>query len=195
MTARRCIELEGILVDGTTASIPSSGVISHIQEVTAVAWDGDTRLLWAFGVQYFAPSAVAFDPSSGRVVAEIWESLDGPYLASGYYDTHPTQTPELLVSGQCPGTVYVTLVDGTPGGRAFIASGTVDGPAVLPVGACGDVALGIADPVRRASLPINSYGIASTTFQATPGQCGAQLVQALDLQTCAPTQVRTVPSP
>jgi len=184
--------LEGIRADGSVVPINSAEVLRHMVAVTALAWDGDTHLIWVFGWLPNIQVAIALDPSSGRVVADAWDLAPAVY-ATGYYDTHPEQTPELLVTGQCPGTVYVTLVDGTPGGRAYVAAGTVAGPSVLPAGVCGDVELGLTDPVRRATLPINSFGIASTTFQATPDQCGARLLQALDMRTCAPTQVRTVP--
>jgi hypothetical protein len=130
-----------------------------------------------------------------QVVAEANTSLI-PYFATGYHDTHPDQTPELLVTGECPGTVYVTLVDGTPGGHAFLATGPAEGTTVMPAGgACGGTVSGLASPQRRGSLPINSYGIASTTFTTLPQHCGALKVQALDGPTCMTTQVRTVPGP
>jgi len=51
--------------------------------------------------------------------------------------------------------------------------------------------MGLRRPVPRFDLVANAYGIASTTFQASPQMCGRALLQAMDVDTCLTTQVRT----
>jgi hypothetical protein len=185
--------LEGLRADGTIVPLDNSVVLSHLTGVVFVAWDGDTKLIWVFGNDNYTPIVLALAPDSGQVVAELLDT-DFGNVGTGYLDTTPAQTPELLVTGQCPGTVYVTVVDGTPGGRATVASGTMDGVSVSPSGPCAGTESHIADPRRQSNLRVSSYGIASTTFQSTPDQCGTMKLQAVDLATCLTTAVRTVPA-
>ena len=112
--------------------------------------------------------------------------------AGGSIDTVPAQTPELLVTGDCPGTMYITAVDATPGGHVQIGSSAAPGTRTLTGGPCAGAHLDLRRPAFRADLVANSYGIASTTLQATAPMCGNVLVQALDVGTCMTTSVRTV---
>jgi hypothetical protein len=132
----------------------------------------------------------AFDPETFVPIARIHNLPSN--AASGSRDTVPLQTPELLVTGACPGTIYVTLVDGTPGGQALFASSVPTGPRTITSGPCGGTPIGLRNPQMRGTLPIGNGGLAYTTFESTPGMCGNLHIQALDLDTCTPTQVRTV---
>jgi hypothetical protein len=185
--------LDGLRTDGTIVPLDDSVIRTYMSRVVSVAWDGDTKLIWVFSNENQQPSAIALEPERNGVVAVVWRPMPAT-SATGYLDTTPTQTPELLVTGECPGTVYITVVDGTPAGRATVVSGTVDGTSVSPSGPCAGTTSGLADPRRQASLRVNSYGIASTTFEATPDQCGLMKMQAVDVATCLTTAVRTVPA-
>ncbi len=90
----------------------------------------------------------------------------------------------------CP--LYFILVDGTPGGQAVFGSSNRPGQRLVPGGPCAGTATGLTNPQVRAQLAVRSNGLAYTTFEATPAMCGVTLVQAIDMATRMPTQVRTV---
>jgi hypothetical protein len=178
-------------VDGvTTPTLLSPWPPDIIQPWSGeMAWDSDTRLLWLF--EYGVVWAV--DPTTWDVVALIGNMghIDG---GAGSIDTTPDPTPELLVSGLCPGTVYVTAVDVQPGSEVLVASATRLGTTRAPQGPCAGTAMGLANPRLRTSMIANSAGIATTRIQATQGMCGRLQLQAVEVDTCTPTSVRTVPA-
>ena len=171
------------------ASIPYSG------SGLSAAYDADTGIFWTLGGDFIPGAGLdivnfGFDPITLEPVAEIF----GPWGmgAAGGPDNVPAQTPELLLTGICPGTMYLTLVDGTPGGQAVFGSSNRPGQRLVPGGPCAGTPTGLTNPQVRAQLTVRSNGLAYTTFEATPAMCGVTLVQAIDMATCMPTQVRTV---
>ena len=151
-----------------------------------LAYDSDTRTFLLFGV-----AGVWFlEPESFSLVGFVMMDrfMDG---AAGSIDDVPAQTPELLVTGSCTGTMYVTVVDATPGGRVVIGSSALRGRKTVGSGPCAGAQLDLRSPTPRYDLVANSYGIASTTVVGTPGMCGgAQLLQAMDVDTCLVTTVK-----
>jgi hypothetical protein len=130
------------------------------------------------------------EPESFSVVGFVMMDrfMDG---AAGSIDDVPAQTPELLVTGSCTGTMYVTVVDATPGGHVVIGSSARRGRKTVASGPCAGAQLDLRSPTPRYDLVANSYGIASTTVAGTPGMCGgAQLLQAMDVDTCLVTTVK-----
>jgi hypothetical protein len=179
-------------VDGVTAPTFLAAMPADVIQPWSgeMAWDADTGVLWLFEYGY----AWGIDPTNWTVVAEV-ASFGLAVGGAGSIDDVPNQTPELLVSGVCPGTVYVTAVDATPGGHVRIASGTRRGVTSVPSGNCQGAPVGLANPRARVDLVANSAGIAATRIQATPGMCGQVLLQALDVDSCLTTSVGTVPAP
>jgi hypothetical protein len=135
------------------------------------------------------------DPITFAQIA--WLSPSPTFIGSATsrnYDTVPDFEPELLVTGSCPGEVFVTAVDQTPGGQVNIYSGTRPGVVVSPPGApCAGGSLDMRNPVLRGTLTANSLGLASTTFQASASMCGSWRFQAVDLSTCTPSSLRALP--
>jgi hypothetical protein len=157
-----------------------------------LSYDRDTSLIWVvtdirgiFGLDPLTYEQVAWLPPGPR-------SFFG--ATSQNYDPVPAFEPELLVTGSCPGEVFVTAVDHTPGGQVKIFSGTRPGTLVSPPGApCAGASLGIRNPVLRGTLTANSLGLASTKFQAPASMCGSWRFQAVDVSTCMPSSVRGLP--
>jgi len=154
-----------------------------------LAYDDDTNILIVFSQA--TPWTWLIDPETFSVVGKIVMDRTASG-AGGSIDNVPAQTPELLVTGDCPGTMYITAVDATPGGHVQIGSSAAPGTKTLTGGPCSGTRLDLRRPAFRADLVANSYGIASTTIQATAPMCGNVLVQALDVGTCMTTSVRTV---
>ena len=157
-----------------------------VRQPAGLAYDSDTRTFWLAangGID-------VLDPESFLSVANIYSNRRFD-AAAGSVDDVPNQAPELLVSGFCPGPMHATVVDATPGGHVQFGSSPRRGVKVIGGGACAGTRLDLRNPTPRLDLVANSYGIASTMFQATAQMCG-QLMQAVDLDTCLPTSVRVV---
>ena len=156
---------------------------------TETAYDSDTKLIWTFDI---FGSIWAVEPVNFTVVAYLYHP---PWLSggAGSIDDVPAQTPELLVTGECPGTVYVTVVDATPGSNVRIASATRRGSRTIPGGPCGGQRSALGNPTPRFDLVASSAGIASTRITATAGMCGQVALQALDEGSCQLTSARVMP--
>jgi hypothetical protein len=156
---------------------------------SGIAYDEDTKLAWFFRENGVLP-AVGFDPETLRVV------VLGPVVdasgAAGWTDDVPDQTPHLYVTGTCPGTMYITVVDATPGGEVRFGSSTRLRDTVVPSGPCAGTTTALRNPTARTSLIAGSNGVASVEFQASAAMCGRLMVQAIDIDTCLTTSVQTV---
>ena len=104
----------------------------------------------------------------------------------------PAPVPTLSISGNCPGTLSVEVSNATPGGAVALASGTFEGPFTVPFGRCAGTQIGLADPVLITVLNADATGTLSVSRTVGAGPCGL-LVQFLDVATCTPTAVATVP--
>lgn len=111
---------------------------------------------------------------------------------AGSIDNVPNQTPEILVTGECPGTVYVTVADATPGGQVLVASGTRRGQRTLRSGPCAGTVTDLANPTPRFDLVARPTGIATTTVRATAQMCSTVAFQAIDVATRQVTSARAV---
>ena len=160
---------------------------------STVAWDSDLRVLWLIGFWSGRYNAVALNPVDFEpVVWSEWSNLCA-FATTGIDDT-PAQDPILFVSGTCPGELTVTVADATPGSTVQLVSSTRRGRAAVPSGGCAGTRTGLAGPRLRASLVANDYGLATTVLQATAPMCGAAMLQALDVDSCLPTEVDVLPA-
>lgn len=158
------------------------------------AWDADLKVLWLLGGSFSEYNFVALEPTNFTPV--IYSSPDLPcYGATGAFDDVPRQTPALFVSGECPGELTVTIADATPGESVSVLSSGRLGGTRVPAGTCSGTRTGLGQPRLRTTLVADSYGIATTQVQATPGMCGATLLQAVDVGSCLTTDVVGVPAP
>jgi hypothetical protein len=192
-----------VAVDGATRDIYTivnygppqlvgAAPIAVDRNTMGLAYDYDTHILW---LVTSVRGIFGLDPFTYEQVAWLPSPPSGSYGGTSYnYDPVPDFEPELLVTGTCPGEVFVTAIDHTPGGQVKIFSGTRPGTLVSPPGApCAGASLGIRNPVLRGTLTANSLGLASTKFQAPASMCGSWRFQAVDVSTCTPSSVRGLP--
>jgi hypothetical protein len=189
------LELVGVTPNSPTWSLAS--LPSVLDWPHAAGYDSDLQVFWiqnARGLSRYNGDTywptIGFDAETWSIVAKVW--LPYSQGLAGSRDNIPFQYPALLVTGDCPGTMYVTLADGTPGGDAVFVSSSRPGSQVVPSGPCAGETVDLARPRERARLTIGSNGLASTSFEATAEQCGVLKVQAVDLATCVKTEVQTV---
>jgi hypothetical protein len=162
----------------------SSGYDSDLQ----IYWVGTNS--WASFDSEQYDVTLGFNPETWEVVAKMF--LPRSLGLAGSRDNVPFQLPTLLVTGDCPGTMYVTLADGTPGDEAVFMSGVVERSRTVRGGPCAGATAGLANPREQARLTVGSNGLASTSFTAAPEHCGVLKIQAMDTATCTLTEVRTV---
>lgn len=151
-----------------------------------LAYDKDVNVLWYLDQR----TLFGLDPESFDTVARLRPAGIGFEGGAGSIDNVPDQTPEILVTGECPGTLYVTVVDATPGGQVLVASGTRRGQRVLRSGACAGAVTDLANPTPRFDLVARPTGIATTTIRATAPMCNTVAFQAIDVATCKVTSAR-----
>jgi hypothetical protein len=156
----------------------------------AVAWDNDLNLIWLLSLD--PTLSVALNPTDFSVVA--WSGLTSSCLAATTgIDDVPAQTPELFISGTCPGELTVSVADATPGSNIQLASGTRAGRRTVPSGPCAGTRTDLANPRPRATLVADAFGLATTYIQATDPMCGQWMLQALDEDSCLTTAARRIP--
>lgn len=160
---------------------------------SGLAYDPDTKVMWYLTQN---DGIWGLDPLTLDVIAQVPRpsrpNLQG--AAALQVDPTPGPDPELLVTGVCPGTVYITAVDAKPGGEVSLVSGTRLGSRAAPAGPCQGTTVNLANPIGRTALTASSQGIAATRVRATRGMCGRTLIQAVDMDTCLTTSVGTIPA-
>ena len=100
--------------------------------------------------------------------------------------------PQLSLTGACPGSVSLSLSNATPDGLVAFAWGTTEGSVTLPPGPCAGTKIGLAEPSPLDVLTADQSGGISLDRTVGAGVCGL-LVQAVDVTTCGPSNVASVP--
>ncbi len=148
---------------------------------------------WNLRAKVTAPEGTAGDHfgqsvaiSGATIVAGAPDDED--YLqgrGSAYLFEPTTVTPELAVSGTCPGLVTFTASGLTPLGRAAAYGGRAEGAHPIAGGHCLGTVLGLDDARRMGEIGwADAAGILSATREVSEGSCGF-FFQAIDATTCA----------
>ncbi len=99
---------------------------------------------------------------------------------------------QISIVGTCPGSVSLDLQDATPDGKVGLVWGTAEGPFTVPPGPCAGTEIGLADPTLLMVLTADLSGSVFLDRTVGGGACGL-LLQALDVTTCEPSNVASVP--
>ncbi len=97
---------------------------------------------------------------------------------------------QLTSSGECPGTITLTVTNATPGGRVGIAYGR--DPGQTPVPTCPGVFVDINAARVAAVLTADSDGTAVLSGSVSEALCGNLFTQAVDVRTCRKSNVEIV---
>ncbi|HEX9792814.1 MAG TPA: hypothetical protein VGC54_02415 [Planctomycetota bacterium] len=98
----------------------------------------------------------------------------------------------LTITGPCPGSVTVDVSGATPSGSVAFATALGTGSFVIPGGfPCAGTVLGLSSAgiTHRTTRTADAAGNISFPATAPAGACGRLFVQAIDLTTCATTNV------
>lgn len=100
--------------------------------------------------------------------------------------------PTLWASGICPGPMVFGLAGGTPGEQVGLVWSTDRGSFVVEQGSCVGLELGLDEPQPANVLPADADGEVYFPFASPLQACGLE-IQAIDLTSCEPSNVETVP--
>ena len=100
--------------------------------------------------------------------------------------------PQLAIVGSCPGTISISVTDAAPNGRVAFAASTGAGPFSLPPGPCAGAEVGLVDPNLLGVLVADNSAAIAHDEDVGVDACGI-FVQVLDLTTCQPSNVASVP--
>ena len=97
----------------------------------------------------------------------------------------------LTVSGTCPGSMAFSVDGATPGGRVALIHASGTGLVTIPSGfPCAGTVLDLdGSATLGVTLTADAAGFASTTASVPASFCGSTWVQALDLASCATSNV------
>ena len=99
-------------------------------------------------------------------------------------------SPQLSLTGTCPGSGTVSVSAMTPNSNVFLGYSTQASPWEIPGGpVCVGITMGIQAPTLLTILNTNNSGDASQAVNVPPVACGLIHVQALDVATCTPSNV------
>ncbi|MFW5652776.1 MAG: hypothetical protein ACOC0P_01920 [Planctomycetota bacterium] len=101
------------------------------------------------------------------------------------------QRLQVAVSGNCPGTTTFDIVGATPNSRVALVYGFGTGPTTIPSGfPCAGTVLDVGNPnLDNQVITADSNGEAVLSTFVPTIACGSVFVQALDLTTCATSNV------
>ncbi len=140
----------------------------------------------------------AYDISQG--VGGEWVAFTQPFPAyhstgGAAYVTQAGHDIQLSIEGECPGFVQITTISGTAFGDVALVYAYGEGSFTIPGGVCAGTELGLNGTVKLATvLMADSDGVASLVRELPASICGGEIVvQAIDLSTCAASNV--VPTP
>lgn len=100
---------------------------------------------------------------------------------------------QLVLSGECPGEEIVTVASATPNGSVEIYRSAREGSGGVPSGPCEGTETGLDHPTLIGVLTVDADGGAATVVMPPAKTCG-QLLQPLDVTTCAVGNVSRVTS-
>ena len=129
---------------------------------------------------------VAFDSYATNLVP------DDSTLGTDIFVRDRGAPPLLSITGACPGSVSLSLSGATLDGLVAFGWGTGAGAFTLPPGLCSGAEIGLADPNPLIVLTADQTGAISWNGTVGVNMCG-QLLQALDVETCGPSNVASLP--
>jgi len=117
-------------------------------------------------------------------------NLYGPEWKVGFHTYILEDALQLAVGGTCGGFMDFDLTGATPMGAVTFLRAAGTGSFVLPIGPCAGTSLGLdATTQFVVTLTADAAGSIGTTRGVPAAACGRVYVQAIDVATCATSNV------
>ena len=131
--------------------------------------------------------------AEGTILIGAHHGPDGDRIGAAYVYDLP-RSPQLLLSGACPGEVTFTGSELTPFGEAGAYYSAKAGAHLLTEGPCAGAVLDLESPGRIRVVVADESGTGSVTRTADDAKCGL-FVQLIDATTCLTSDVVQMPVP
>jgi len=129
-----------------------------------------------------------------------WQSFTQPYptfhsTGGAAYIPQPGLDITVSVGGNCPGRLIVEAMSATPGSKVAFVYAFGAGSVIIPNGVCAGTELGLDGSVLLAAqVTADASGTAVLSRNVPAGACGGHVfIQAIDLDTCTPSNVVQTP--
>ena len=140
------------------------------------------------------------DDIVGKTVSILFDLKGNPVLGSTAridnieIERAGSGPPEisLSVAGSCPGPGILNVTGATPNGQVAVAWSPTQGPFEIPSGVCAGTTLELAIPKLVTVRTADGSGNTSRSANIPAGACGVHL-QALDITSCLPSNLITIP--
>ena len=175
-----------IVAFGTVFSFGQNGKL-----VAVNATDGS--VLWSIPIP--GPSAgvagpVSFSNDASVIYAPITEIGGTNQLIA--VQVGNSAGPVLDVSGTCPGPVTISVTGATPGANLAVWGGKQAGATTLTTGDCAGTTIDLKKAHLLATGIADNNGEVTLRIRLNANRCGI-LLQAIDLSTCATSNVAQTP--
>lgn len=177
-----------VIVFGTVFSFGVNG-----QLVAVNAADG--TVLWTLpitGPSAGAAGPISFSNDGATVYAPITEIGGVNKLLAVSVKGGGSMRPSLSATGQCPGAVTITVNGATPGASVQVWASPRAGSTTITSGTCTGTMLSLAKARVLTTATADANGNARARVRLNARRCG-QLLQAIDLASCAITNVTNSP--
>jgi outer membrane protein assembly factor BamB len=177
-----------VVVFGTVFSFGVNGKL-----VAVNATDG--AVFWS--VPIAGPSAglagpVSFSNDGGTVYVPVTEIGGVNKLIAVAVKGNPGGGPSLGITGSCPGSATITVNGATPNAAISIWAGKRVGSTVITTGGCAGTTVDLNRARLLTTGTADANGDLTVQIRLNSMRCGL-LLQAVDLATCATSNVATGP--
>ena len=177
-----------VVVFGTVFSF---GVNGKLIAVNAA----DGAVLWSLPIT--GPSAgiagpVSFSSDGKTVYAPVTEIGGVNKLLAVAVGGSTGGAPSLSVTGSCPGTATITVSGATPNASISVWASKRAGSTTIASGSCAGTMLNLDRARQLTTGTADANGNLTLRLRLNSRRCG-QLMQAVDLTSCVPTNVVTGP--
>jgi hypothetical protein len=171
------------ILTGTTRLLGNANLF--INDV-GMAWDDDTGLLHGFD---YSANHFAFDPANN------FSAMPTRSIGFGSWDGAETATGVAantlqVTQGRCPGNMTFQASDQTPLGNVAFGRGGA-GQTIIPRGNCRGTALPVGNLQLVSIQQADPRGVATLTGNVPGGACGTGRLVAMDMTTCAVSNIVT----
>jgi len=177
---------ELVLLGGAQNNITSLGIPGGWAGPSDLACDPETMNVWTIRSN---GDVTVYSQPRFQVVDSIQLSF-GSDAAVFVRDFALPGLPVVSGIGSCPGTIDLTIENGTPGSSVAILSAAGTGRSAIPQGVCAGIPVGLSSPQVLGIVRADGAGVIQRTLNTPPSICGSAF-QVIDLQTCQVSNVWT----
>ncbi len=171
---------------------PDNDWVADVQ-VAAVRWDAPPGHALGWGLLYNFGFIANANPGHATAILGAFAPGDPSELAAATFaPAGPGSAVNLSLTGACPGRMRFDVSGGSPYGLAALLSSSELGAFQISRGNCAGVELELHEPRLMTVVRFDTAGDTSLEITLPGSACGA-LLQPVDLRSCQPGNVISIP--